>query len=481
MEETLKEKTSRGLFWGGMNNVAQQAVGLVFGIVLGRLLSPHDYGMTAMIWVFQLVATALQESGFKSAIANLKAPTDRDYNSVFWFNILVGVACYVVLFFCSPLIAAYYRSPELVPLCRYAFLSVIFSSLGTAQTAYLFRNLKVREQAKAGMTAIVASNCVGAFMAWQGFGYWSLATQSLMFIALNSALLWGYSPWRPSLRIDFGPAREMFKFSSKLLATTILDRVNMNIMNVLLGRFFSSSSVGNYNQAYMWCSKASYTIMGTTNQVVQPVLTNVSDERDRQLRIFRKLVRFTAFVCFPLLFGLGLVSHEFIVLALTEKWEQSASLLRILCVSGAFIPVSNVLSNLIISHGRSGTFFLSTLCLSVMLIASMILTHYYGIRTMAMVYAAIYVAWTFVWHHLVGRLNGYTLWMFLLDVMPFAVSAFAVMAVTAVATAGIESLWLLLVARVVMAAVLYVAVMMAGRVKIMRECIEFVRGRRRPQ
>jgi O-antigen/teichoic acid export membrane protein len=201
----------------------------------------------------------------------------------------------------------------------------------------------------------------------------------------------------------------------------------------------------------------------------------VSDERDRQLRIFRKLVRFTAFVCFPLLFGLGLVSHEFIVLALTEKWEQSAGLLRILCVSGAFIPVSNVLSNLIISHGRSGTFFLSTLGLSLTLIAAMILTHGYGIRVMAMVYVSIYMVWTFVWHHLVGRLNGYTLRMFLLDIMPFALSAFAVMVVTAIATAAIESLWLLLAARIIMAAALYAGIMKVARVQIMKECIEFIR------
>ena len=147
MAETLKEKTAKGLFWGAMNNGAMQVIGLVFGIVLGRLLSPSDYGMIAMITVFSLIANALQNSGFITAITNIKEPTDNDYNSVFWFNISVGGFLYLVLFLCAPLIAGYYHTPALVPLCRYAFLSLLFSSLCTAQSAYLFKHMMVKQRA----------------------------------------------------------------------------------------------------------------------------------------------------------------------------------------------------------------------------------------------------------------------------------------------------------------------------------------------
>lgn len=477
MSETLKEKTAKGLFWGGLSSVAQQGIGLVFGIILGRILSPHDYGMTAMIWVFQLVGSALQESGFKSAIANLKNPTEKDYNSVFWFNIAIGLLCYTTLFFCAPLIARYYHTPELVKLSRYAFLSIVFASLGTAQSAYLFRNLKVKEQAKSAIVAILCSNVVGAVLAYCGLGYWALATQTVLYVALNTLQLWCYSPWRPNLHVDFGPALKMFKFGSMLLATTILDRINMNVMNVLLGRYYSAIEVGNYNQAYMWSSKASYMVQGTTNQVVQPTLTNVSDEQERQMHIFRKLVRFTAFVCFPLLFGLGLIAREFIVLALTEKWLNSVILLQILCISGAFIPINNVLSNLIISKGRSGVFFLSTLALSTTLIIAMIATHTYGIRLMAVTYTAIYIVWMFVWHRLVNKLINYRLSMFLKDVVPFVLISAAVLFFTGFVTRHIESLWLLLVLRVVMSSLLYVLVMKMAKVKIFNEAMEFMKSR----
>ena len=250
--ETLKEKTAKGLFWGGMNNGVQQVVGVVFGILLARLLNEGDYGMMAMISVFSLVATALQNSGFVTALANLKSPRDEDYNSVFWFNIIVGCSLYIILFLFAPLIARFYHTPELTPLCRYAFLSIVIASFCTSQSAYLFKNLMVSQQAKAGMTAVLLSSATGAIMAWQGFAYWSLATQGLVFVGINTIMVWSYSPWRPTLRVDLRPAMRMFRFSCKILATTIVTHINNNVLNILLGHLFSKREAGYYYQAYQW-------------------------------------------------------------------------------------------------------------------------------------------------------------------------------------------------------------------------------------
>jgi len=475
-EKTLKEKTTHGLLWGGINNVAQQGLGLVFGIILGRLLSPHDYGMVPMILVFQLIAGALQESGFKSALCNLKEPQHGDYNAVFWFNIIVGTLCYVLLFFASPLIAAYYHTPELVLLCRVSFLSIILSSLGIAQSAFLFKNLKVKEQAKCNITATVISSLVGVTLAFLGCGYWALAIQSMAYIGINSLLLWHFSSWRPKLEWDFQPVKAMFRFSCKMLATRILDIVNTNVMNILLGRYYTTTEVGNYNQAYQWNYKVSYLLQGTLNQVAQPVFSRVDEERERQLHILRKLIRFTAFLSFPMLLGFSLVAEEFIVLAIGEKWLTSAHLLQLLCISGAFIPLSSVLTNLLISKGRSGTYFWCTLALCVLLISTMLLLYPYGIRSMVMAYVVIYILWTFVWHFFVRRLTGYSLWAFLLDTLPFALTALAVMAVTWIATRSITSLPLLLLSRIAMAAVLYFIVMKLLRVRIFQETVAFLQS-----
>lgn len=473
--ETLKEKTAKGLFWGSMNNGVQQLIGLVFGIILGRLLSQADYGMMAMISVFSLVATALQDSGFRTALTNLRDPRDSDYNSVFWFNIIVGCAMYAVLFFCAPLIGRYYRSPEVVPLCRYAFLSIVVASLGTAQSAYLFKRLRAKQQAKAAMAAVMVSSTVGALMAWGGMAYWSLATQGLVYVSINTFMQWRYSPWRPSLKgVSFAPVRRMFRFSFKILATTIMTHVNNNVLNLLLGHYFSPRDTGNYNQAYQWNTKCFSLVQNMVAQVAQPVLVDLDGERERQMNAFRKMVRFTAFVSFPLLFGFGLVAREFIVLAITEKWLASAGLIQILCVSGAVAPLATLLSNMVVSKGRSDTFFWCTFSLGATLIAMMLVIWPLGIRAMVVAYVCLNVAWLFVWLFFVRRLTGYGVLAFLRDTVPFALAAFGVMAAVHVSTASVANLWLLLFSRVAMAVVLYYAVMRVARVRILDECVDFV-------
>lgn len=475
MADTLKEKTAKGLFWGAMNNGAMQLIGLVFGIVLGRLLNPSDYGMIAMITIFSLIANALQNSGFITAITNLKEPTDNDYNSVFWFNISVGAFMYLVLFCSAPLIASYYHTPALVPLCRYAFLSVLLSSLCTAQSAYLFKNMMVKQRAKSGIIATLVSSVVGVVMAFCGFAYWALATQTIVYTFVNTAFFWYYSPWRPSLYVDFGPVCRMFGFSCKLLATTITTHINNNVLNILLGHYFTAHDTGCYNQASQWNSKAFNVVQGMVDSVAQPVLVDLRENPGRQLEVLRKLIRFTAFISFPLMFGFGMVSREFIVLAITEKWLSSASLLQILCISGAVIPMSQLMSSLVVSNGKSGTYFSVTFALGVVQILTMVLIWHWGIKNMVIAYVLLNLIWLFVWQHFTCHLIGYRIWMFLKDTLPFALVALMVMVATYLATMLIPNLWLLLLSRIVMAVLLYYLVMRLAGAAILEECMAFVK------
>ena len=473
--ESLKEKTAKGLFWGAMNNTVQQLLGVAFGIVTLRLLSPQDNGMMAIIAVFSQVATVLQDSGFRSALVNIKEPSHRDYNAVFWFNIIVAVIMYFVLFFTAPLIADYYHTPELTWFSRYAFLSIILAGFNTAQSAWLFKNLRAKQQAKAAMTAVLLSGIVCIVMAWQGYAYWSLATQGLVFIGVYMLMNWHYSPWRPSLSFDFRPIRSMFRFSVKMLLTTIVERVNVNIMNILLGRYFSKHDVGIYNTAYNWSQKGSSLVQGMVAQVAQPVFSGLQDDRERQLRVLRKMMRFAAFVSFPLMFGLSLVSEEFIVVAITAKWLGSAMLLRVLSIAAAFSPLSTVLSQYIVSRGRSGIYLACTAALCVMLVGMMIGLHSRGIEVMVWAYTVLFVLWFFVWYFFVSRLSGYRLFDMLADTMPFLLAALLVMLLTGWTTASVGTLWLRLVLRTIISASLYFALMKLLRVKMLDECMDFVK------
>ena len=477
--ESLKEKTAKGLFWGGMNNGVQQLLGLAFGIILGRLLDPSDYGMTAMLAVFSVIANELQASGFKTGLINMKAPTHDDYNAVFWFNILAGAAIYMVLWVAAPFIADYYHQPKLIPLSRYVFLGFVFSSFGMAQSAYLTKQMQIRQVAQCGMTATLSSSLVSVFLAWQGFGYWALATQYLMYIAINTLLLWYFSPWRPSFSVTFEPIRRLFPFSVRIMISAILTQVNSNIMNLLLGRYYGEANTGHYNQAYQWSSKCFLLVGNMLKQVDQTVLVGLDDERERQLAVLRKMMRFTAFISFPLLFGLGLVAHEFIILAIGEKWLFAASLLPLLCLSGAFMPLSTLLTDAVISQHRSDIYLWSTLVLGVLQIGLMVGLWQQGIYTMVVAYTLLNILWVFVWHLFVRRLMGYGLLAFLKDIVPFALAAAAVMAATGFMTQGIDNLWLKLLIRVVTASLLYYAVMRLAGAVILQECMDFIFSKRK--
>lgn len=464
------------MLWGGLNSGIQQLVGLAFGIVLGRLLSPSDYGMMAMISIFSLVATALQDSGFRTALTNIEHPKDEDYNSVFWFNIIMASSLYLILFFAAPLIGEYYHTPRVVPLCRYAFLSIVIASFGTAQSAYLFKHLRAKQQAEAGALAVIMSSLTGVGMAFAGMAYWSLATQGLVYVGINTLLQWHFSPWRPSIHgITFAPVRRMFRFSCKILATTIMTHVNNNVLNILLGHYFTPRDTGNYNQAYQWNTKCYSLVQSMVAQVAQPVLVSLNGEEGRQKDVFRKMMRFTAFITFPLLFGFGLVAKEFIVIAIGEKWLASAQLIQILCVSGATMPLSTLFSNMIISKGRSGTFFWCTFTLGLVQIATMVLIWPMGIRSMVIAYTILNTSWLLVWLFFVRRLIGYGYWMFFCDVMPFALAAAGVMGVAYIATMPLSNLIALLISRFIIAVVLYYVVMKIARVKILAECERFVK------
>ena len=487
--ESLKDKTARGLFWGGMNNGVQQLLGLAFGIILGRLLDPSDYGMTAMLAVFSVIANELQSSGFKTGLINLREPRHEDYNAVFWFNVAAGALIYAVLFLAAPLIARFYGNPALIPLSRYVFLGFVFSSFGMAQSAYLTKQMQIKQIAKCGMTATLTSSLVSVAMAAMGFGYWALATQYLMYIAVNTLLLWCFSAWRPTLSpltSHLSPLKRLFPFSFRIMLSAIFTQLNANIMNLLLGRFYGEANTGHYNQAYQWSSKCFLLVGNMLKQVDQTVLVGLREERERQLAVLRKMVRFTAFVSFPLLFGLAIVSHEFIMLAIGEKWAFAASLLPLLCLCGAFMPLSTLLTDSVISQHRSDIYLWSTIALGVLQIALMVGLWRQGIMVMVVAYTLLNIAWMFVWHFFVRRLMGYRLTDFLKDILPFALAAAFVMGLTWLITYQFTvyslrftddylRLWILLISRVVMAMLLYYGLMRIAGAVILKEVMAFIK------
>ena len=474
MAESLKDKTAKGLMWGALNSGTTRLLNLFFGIFLGRLLSPADYGLVGVLSIFSLIAGNLQSSGFSTAVVNMKAPQHRDYNAVFWFNVLMSACLYGVLFFCAPLIALFFHQPELTVLSRVVFLSFFISSFGISMNAYMTKNMMQREMAIVSIAALIISGITAISMALAGMTYWSIAAQQVV----NSLVLvlgrLFFIKWRPTFDFDFTPIRQTFSFSMKILVTMVITTVSNNMLTVIFGNMLGMRTTGNFFQASKWNTMAHSLISNTVMQVTQPVLVEIRNEQEREIRIFRKMLRFTAFFAFPALLGLSLVSREFIVTTIGEGWLDAVPILQILCIGGAFMPFYTLYQNLVISHGRSDiNMWLNILQIAIQLGIIIALSHM-GVLHMVAAYTVFNIVWLGVWQMAAHRLTGLRFMQVFADLTPFFFAAAFVMIATHYATSWMTIAPLLLLARVVVAGILYLVVMKLAHAQILDECLHYV-------
>ena len=415
-EPTLKDKTAKGLFWGGLSNLIQQFIGMVFGIAIARILSPDDYGLVAMLAVFSAIANTLMDSGFSMALINKNEFKHEDYNAVFWFSIGISLVAYLILFFAAPSIAKFYNEPVLTNLSRLIFISFIFAGSGIAHNALLVKQLKVKQRGIIDVTSVLSSGAIGLVMALNGYAFWGLAVQQLTQNFVGTVLRWYFSGWRPTFTFNFAPIKEMFGFSSKLLANSILAQITGNLFNIILGHNYGKEDTGYYAQGNKWMFLGFTTITGMIKSVAQPVLVEVKEDLNRQVVVYRKMLRFGAFVSFPAMLGLAFVASEFITLTIGSKWENSVIYLQVLSIAMSFEFLTTINVTLLLSHGYSNwllkySFFINIITLLILFVCSP-----FGILTMVVVYSIWRIISAFSWIFFVIRILPISFFAFLKDI-----------------------------------------------------------------
>lgn len=476
--QPLKERTEKSLFWSMLNNGTLQLLNILFGVVLARLLTPGDYGIVGVLTIFTLIAGNLQSSGFTQALINLKPPKPEDYNSVFWFNVIVSVVLYTILWFCAPLIAAFFHQPVLVDVSRFVFLAFLISSLGIAHAAYMSKNMMNREIAIINLIALLCSGVTGIILAFNGYAYWSLAWQQVIYITVLNIGRYYFVKWKPIFKIDFGPVKRMFGFAVNILFTNIINTLSGQILTFIFGRFFPITQVGNFTQANKWNTQANTFVSGTLTQVVQTVLVSVNDDKERQKRIFRKMIRFTAFVTFPVMLGLALVANEFVIVVLGNKWLDCIPLLQVLCMAGAFIPFYTVYQHLAIGCNRGDLYLWCNMGQIVLQIGLILLCYHLfsqSIIVVVTVYSIFMILWLAAWQVAAKHLINLKWSEAFLDIVPFLLITVVVFTITYFATLFIHNNVLLLITKVILGAALYIIVMKLAKVKIFDECWQFLR------
>lgn len=323
---------------------------------MARILTPEDYGLVGMLAIFIAVSQSLIDSGFSQALIRKQDRSEIDNSTVFYFNIGVGTILYLILFFSAPLIASFYNEPQLVPITRIIGLSLVFNSLVVVQRALLTINLDFKTQAKASFVGVIISGSLGITMAYTGFGVWAIVWQQISNLAVVTVLLWILSRWKPTWAYSWKSFRELFSFGSKLLASGLLDTIFRNLYLIVIGKFFKASDLGYYTRAHQFTDFASSNITGIIQRVTYPVLCTIQNDDARLSDVYRRLLRTSAFIIFPLMTGMAAVAKPMVISFLTEKWLFSAILIQILCFSQMWYPVHAINLNLLQVKGRSDLF-----------------------------------------------------------------------------------------------------------------------------
>lgn len=355
-QNNLKKQTKRGIYWTFLNQFSNYGMQFVIGIVMARLLSPQDYGITALPAVFIALATVFVDSGFGNALIRKPQLTEEDLSTAFYYSLIVGVVCYVILFALSPWIAAFYNTPILKDLLRVTAITFLWSPLGTPQRIILNRNLNFKTPTKINIVTRLGAGVLGIVFAYCGYGVWALVISSL-FSSISSVILnWWVIKWLPKKGWSKDSFKYLWGYGNKLLASSLLDTAYKNATPVFIGKFYTPTDLGVYNRALGYANLPSQNVTQTIRSVTFPVLSKMQDNDEKLAQNYRRMLKTLCFIVFPMMMILAGLARPLVLVMLTAKWEACIIYLQILCFSQMWYPVDAINLNLLQVKGRSDLF-----------------------------------------------------------------------------------------------------------------------------
>lgn len=382
MADSLNSQTVKGVAWSAVERFSVQGIQFVLTIIIARLVLPADYGLIAMLGIFLAIAQTFIDSGFSNALIQKKDRTEVDFSTVFYFNIVISLVVYLILFFSAPYIAIFYKEPQLDIITKWTGLNIIISAFSIVQRAKLTIDVDFKNQAKASFIAVLTSGIIGILLAYKGYGVWALVIQTLLNSLLNTCLLWIFAKWIPKWVFSRESFNTLFSFGSKLLLSGLLHTIYINLYSLVIGRRYTSMDVGFYNRAYQFAGFPSINIVGIINRVIFPIQCEMQDDNERLKISFLKYLRMSCFIIFPVMIIVAVISKPLILLLLTDKWLPASELLSILCFAYMWYPVMVVNNQILNVKGRSDYFLYTEILKKVIAIAILFITLPFGVRTL---------------------------------------------------------------------------------------------------
>lgn len=357
MAKSLKEQVVAGAFWNGIERFGTAFFLFVSNLVLARLLSPDDFGCIGMLMVFISISEAIADGGFGAALVQKEQVSRLDYSTIFIWNILVSIFLYVVLFFCAPLIAAFYNIDSLAFILRVQGIILLFNGLCIVQRSMLQKNLMFKKLAKVNVTATIGGTVLGIFCAFIGWGIWSLVVKFLFTALMTTVILWIGSKWKPVIRFSKDSFRNLFSFGGFMFLTSITNSIYQNVISLVIGKSLSSATLGYFTQARKLEDVPRQTISSIITNVTFPAFSQLQNDKGRVFTALRNTVALLGFVNISFSVLLMIVAKPLVVLLLSEKWIQCVPYFQVICLYGVGMGFIDLYQSVFKGLGKSNYLF----------------------------------------------------------------------------------------------------------------------------
>ena len=383
-EKANDTKVFSNLIWRFGQVFGGQAVSFIVSIILARILAPEVYGTLALVTVIITILQVFIDSGLCNALVQKKNADDLDFSSAFFFNMLVCISLYLLMFAGAPLIARFYRNDELVPIVRWISLSLVLFGVKGVQQAYVARNYLFKRMFFATIIGTVGGAVVGIAMAYMGYGVWALVGQMLFNSAADTAILWLTVKWKPRLIFSFERLKGLLSYSWKILVSSLLDSLQSNITALIIGRKYTESDLAYYNRGRQFPTLATYVFNSSMDSVLLATMSAEQDDTARVSHMTRRTVRVSSYVMWPVAVGLAVCAEPLIRLLLTDVWLPCVPYMQIFCITCAFQPIYTANLSALKSLGRSDLFLKLELIKKVLGLSLIVISMRWGILAMAL-------------------------------------------------------------------------------------------------
>lgn len=475
-QDNLKQKVSKGLLWNTIHNLSMKGIQFLLMLFMARLLSPDDYGTVGLLAIFIQLSNTFAESGFSLALVRKQDRTQVDLSTAFYFNIVVGIICYFIVFCIAPWVADFYNKPILTSLLRVLALTIPISSLSTVLVAMMNYNMQFKKQAMISITHTLVSGVLGLAMAFMGYGVWALVGQSLIATCLGTVLCWLLNRWHPFWIYSWKSFQEMFGFSSKLLFTRIIDTIYGNVYSIVIGKVYSPATLGHYTRAQNWATMPSTNIVGVLNNVSFASLSKIQDDIERLRSVYRKMIKTSAFIVFPLMFGLSAVSQPLIFFTIGTKWELCAQILQIICFMFVFMPIQSLNINLIQAMGRSDLSLKISIVGKVLSLLVLLGSLPFGIIPMCWFSVISSIVILLINFYYVGKLLGLSILSQLRDLVPSTILSVIMYIVVFFTIRLFTTDWIQLLAGIFVGMALYIGLAYVFKMKSLYDTIGVIKN-----